>query len=453
MKRFFTIPRVLVLSFASVIALGALTLTASFSAARGVAPHTFIDSLFMSTSAVCVTGLTVLDSGRQYSPFGQAALLGLIQVGGLGILTFSNLLILARFGRIGLRERQILGETHGGLPHISAASLLLKVMSYTFVIESLGAALLTARFARDYPFAKALWLGVFHSVAAFCNAGFSLFTDNLMRYYGDWIVNLTIMSLIVLGGLGFIVFADLGFWTRERSRIPRPRLSLHSKTVIATTAILIVTGAAAVFLLEWRGSALKGSLVDRVTESFFISITARTAGFNTTDTAQLTNATLLAVILLMFIGASPGSTGGGIKTTTCAILFAMLISRGRNRPKVELMKRSIPMETVAKALATFFGFAAVMLAGVVLLQITELTGQPAAQHRGKFIEHLFEVVSGMGTVGLSTGVSPTLTSAGKLVIIGCMFLGRLGPVLVATSLIGERRRLEYSYPEERLIVG
>ena len=446
--------RLMVASFAGVILLGGSLLWLPLSCRRTAAPTTFLDGLFTSTSAVCVTGLVVRDTGGDFNPFGQAVILLLIQAGGLGILTFFNLVVLARRGRVSFHERLILEQSHGILPTITPSQLLSRIFIYTLIIEAAGTTILTWRFSRDVPFDTALWQGLFHSVSAFCNAGFSLFSGNLMNYREDVTVNVTIMALIVLGGLGTVVFADLEMWFRRLGRVPRFHLLLHTKVVLWMTALLIVCGAGAILLLEVGGPALPPSAKGKLLAGFFLSITSRTAGFNTVDMAQLTNAALLVVVFLMAIGGSPGSTAGGVKTTTFATLLAYLYSRARNRPRVEMFRRSIPADIVIKAMLTIFGFLVVVAGAVVMLQITELKGQPHAVHQGDYVmAHLFEVVSGLCTVGLSTGITPGLSGAGKLVIIGCMFLGRLGPLVVAGSLVGSRQRIEYSYPEGKLLVG
>jgi trk system potassium uptake protein TrkH len=448
-------PRVLVMSFAVVILLGTVLLLMP-----GVMVHTgreltVIDALFTSTSAVCVTGLTVRDTGTEFSFFGQAVVLVLIQMGGLGILTLSNLLLLARSGRVGLSGRMLIEESHGLLPFVSPARLLQDIVLYTFAVETLGTAILASHFllAHHYNFSRAVWLGLFHAVSAFCNAGFGLFSNSLIGYSGDWVINITIMTLIVLGGIGFLVFADVRYWIRRSRHVPRSRLSLHSRVVLRTSLLLTAGGAALIFLLELTGKAMPESAGIDVLQSLFLAVTARTAGFNTVETEQLTNATLLIVMLLMVVGGSPGSTAGGIKTTTLATLWALLSSRVRNRPRVELLNRRLPTEVIAKALMTAAGFLLAIIVAVILLQITELFGQPHALHRGEFLEYLFETISALGTVGLSTGITGGLSGPGRLVITFCMFVGRLGPVLVAVSLVGRQHRKEYSYPEEELIVG
>ncbi len=415
---------------------------------------TFTDALFTSTSAVCVTGLGVRDTGTEFTWWGQLIILVLIQAGGLGILTFSNVVFFAQTGRLGLEQRFLMEETHGLLPSVTPARLLRLLLAYTAVTEGIGAAVLTWRFSWDFPLREAAWLGVFHSVSAFCNAGFGLFADSLVRYHDDLLVNGVIMALIITGGLGFIAIADIHVWVHNRIRRRRSRMTLHSRAVLTTTAILIISGAVLIFLLELTGPAITGTWWQHGLECLFQSVTARTAGFNSVDIVALTNGTLFALVLLMFIGGSPGSTAGGIKTTTAAVLFSLLRSRMRNRPRVEMFDRSIPMEIVAKSLAVTSGFLIITVAAVMVLQVTELYGLPHnTTVRGTFLEYLFEVVSALCTVGLSAGATAKLTVAGRYVIIVCMFVGRLGPLIVASSFIGTQRRMGYAYPEERLVVG
>ena len=445
--------KLLVLSFAVLVLIGTMALMLpGIMVERGGG---LSDALFTATSAVCVTGLSVRDTGSEFSLFGQVIILVLIQIGGLGIITLSNLLFLLRRGKVGISHRFLLQESFGMLPSVSPAQLIRSIAGYTAVIELVGAVILTARFTVTYhiPVAHAAWLGVFHSVSAFCNAGFSLFSTSLISYRDDSVINSTIIMLIILGSLGFVVAADINQWLRSFRSAVRGRLSLHSKVVLAVSALLVTGGAVLFFVLELTGDAMPTSFISHMWQSVFLSVTARTAGFNTVDTASLTNASLLVLMLLMLVGGSPGSTAGGIKTTSLATMLALLYSRMRNRLKVEMFSRSLPTETVTKALTTIAGFIMVIAVAVIMLQITELFGVPHSCHRGQFLEYMFEVVSALCTVGLSTGITASLSEPGRLIIITCMFLGRLGPVLIATSLIGSRQRLEFSYAEEDIIVG
>ncbi len=453
-QRILTPSKLLVLSFAALIVLGslALLLPGTTVLARGAS---FSDALFTATSAVCVTGLVVRDTGRDFTLFGQVIILLLIQVGGLGILTFSNLLLLLRRGKIDLSRRMLLQESFGMLPTVTPRELIRSVVGYTLIVEGVGAVVLALRFIFTYHMeaGQALWAGVFHSVSAFCNAGFSLFSDSLISYRDDWVINLTIIVLIILGGLGFVVAADIKQWLAGQRRRRRVRISLHSKVVLVTSLVLVAAGTLLFFVLELTDDAMPVSFVSHLWQSLFLSVTARTAGFNSVDIASLTNASLLILMLLMLVGGSPGSTAGGMKTTSIAAMAALLRSRIRNRAKVEMFNRSLPPETVTKALTTVAAFLGVVIVAVIMLQVSELFGVPHCQHRGQFLEYLFEVVSALCTVGLSTGITATLSEPGRLIIVMCMFLGRLGPVLIASSVIGTRQRLEYSYAEEDIIVG
>jgi trk system potassium uptake protein TrkH len=451
-ERHLTIQQLLVVAFASTIILGALALMLSTAMMPGVSTLTPVDALFTATSAVCVTGLVVRDTATDFSISGQIIILFLIQAGGLGILTLSNALFLFGRRRIGLRNRMVMEETLGVLPAFSPRGVLARVFMYTFVCEGIGAALLTARFAFDYSFPRALWMGVFHAVSAFCNAGFAILQGNLTAYSGDIVVNVVIMALIILGGLGFIVVEDLWAWFMSPRR-RNARVSLHSRIVLHTTFWLIVGGAIIIFLIELPGGAMPAPLMDRIMPSVFLSVTCRTAGFNTVDLSQLSNPTLLICILLMGIGGSPGSTAGGIKTTTFATLNALILSRARNRPKVELFNRSLPAEIVTKALATAAAAFLVVLIATIAIEMLEHAGNPHAEVQNSFLAILFEVVSALGTVGLSVGITPTLGAPAKVVLVICMFVGRLGTVLVANSLLGSIKRLEYTLPEEQIIVG
>jgi trk system potassium uptake protein TrkH len=365
-------------------------------------------------------------------------------------MTFSNLILLVWGKKLGIGERVLSEQSFGGVPSAKTSKLILRIVLYTFAVELAGAILLFTRFRLDHSFSRAIWLSVFHSVSAFCNAGFGLFSDSLMGYRTDLTVNLTIMGLIILGGLGFVVTSELfSHFLKRTSTGNRRRLSLHARVVLTTTLGLIVGGALLLLLLESTHSTLGAGWMQRLLSGLFLSVTARTAGFNTVDTAQLTGATLLMLLALMAIGASPGSTGGGIRTTTFATICALVMSHLSLRPKVQLFNRQIPGEIVSKVLATTAAFFMAIFTGVLLLQITESWGHPPGATSPLFLDHLFETVSALGTVGLSTGVTPHLSFAGKIVIIGCMFLGRLGPLVVAGSLIGRPRDQLYACPRNR----
>ncbi len=439
--------RILVASFAGLILTGAFLLT--LPAASTGKPLGFIDALFTATSATCVTGLTVVDTGSAFSRFGQIVILALIQLGGLGLMTFSTLVLyfLSR-GRLSLSSRDLLQETFSQGPMQNLKALLKTVFLATFAIELVGAMLLTLRFMRDLPSTTAVYHGIFHSISAFCNAGFALYGDNLEKYRADVLVNFTVTSLIILGGLGFVVIFEINRRWRQNIRT----LSLHARLVLRTTAVLIGAGAVAILLLELNNTMADLSWGTRILTSYFQSVTARTAGFNTLNLGAFSDATLFILILLMFIGASPGSCGGGIKTTTAAVLLALIRSRFRNEENVHLLYRRIPNDVLAKAISVVF-FASVLIAlFTFLLLLSEAGGMAHQQGRGLFLELFFETTSAFGTVGLSTGITPKLTPFGRLLITMVMFIGRLGPLTVAIA-VGPQARTRFTYARENVLVG
>jgi len=412
----------------------------------GVGP---LDCLFTATSAVCVTGLITVDTATAWSPWGQALILVLLQAGGLGIMTFSvALLYLARL-RPGPRAHLALKGALGPVPGGEMGRLVADVLLYTFVLEGVGAAILFARFWGDFPAATAGALAVFHSISAFCNAGFSLFSNNLQNYPTDPTVNLVILALVVLGGLGFLVLRELAGRLRRPRENPPKRLSLQARLVLFTSGALIVGGMVALLAAEWLG---KGPAWQQgFWTLLFQAITPRTAGFNTVPMGQLTNASLVVIMVLMFIGASPGSCGGGVKTTTIAVLWSLAVNRLRGRPGAEAWGRAVPERQVEMALLLVLGTGAVLLVAVVLLNAVGLAD--GGHVRGDFISLAFEAASALGTVGLSLGATPHLTPAGKVIIILLMFLGRLGPLAFVYSLAQSLRDPGYRLAEERVIMG
>jgi trk system potassium uptake protein TrkH len=413
----------------------------------------WIDAAFTSTSAVCVTGLSVVDLATETETPAQVVILILMQVGGLGVLTLSNWILLALRRRIGLGGSTVTRETFGGLPHISPTGMLWRVALFTLSVEAVGAGLLWLAFARDASLGQAAWLAVFHSVSAFCNAGFSLFSDSLEGYRGDIFVNAVIMGLIVLGGIGFVVAADVVDWVRGRFQESRRHLLFHTRVVLIVSGALTAVGFLGALIFEWGNTFTGDSPASTGLEAIFLSVTARTAGFNTVETGHLTNMTLVHLMLLMMVGASPGSTGGGVKTTTFAIVWARVRGHLLNRPDTEMLGRRVPREYVAKAMAIVLIYALVAMVAVVALQGTEYGELPHDQTRGTFLEHFFEVISALSTVGLSTGVTTALSDPGLFVILACMFIGRVGPLVLAGSLIGERPRRPHALPQGDVLVG
>lgn len=436
--------RILILGFLSIILAGTALLLAPFSTVKGISA---IDALFTATSAMCVTGLIVKDTPADFTTFGQVVVMLLIQIGGLGYMTSATIISLMLGKRIGLGERLIMKEALNVLSVEGVVRFTRAVLLMTVIFESLGAIFLFIRFLADHPPGRALFLGVFHSVSAFNNAGFSLFSDNLMRFRGDVAVNAVISGLIISGGLGFIVVSDLFQYARGRVH----RLTVHTKIVLTTSAILILVGWALIFLFEYTNPRTFAAMPakERVLASYFSAVTPRTAGFNTIDYSQLRIETLVVTTTLMFVGASPGSTGGGIKTTTFAIAIAALCAIIRSSRDTVLFRRRVPMETVSRSLL-------LIALGLILIAVTSLT--IIVREQVYYLPALFEVTSAFGTVGLSVGdggvrsLSALFSPFGKVLIILAMFAGRLGPLTLAVAVIRKKDE-RFRYPEGRVVIG
>lgn len=436
--------RALLLSFAAAILVGAALLSTDAASAAGEGLP-FIDALFTATSAVCVTGLVVVDTGAAFSRFGQSVILALIQLGGLGIMTYSTFVLLLAGKRISLRDRAIVQSAFSPTPIKSARRLLAGIVATTLAAEAVGAALLYAEFG-GVP--DRLYSAVFHAVSAFCNAGFSLYADSLARFRASPAVNLTVTALIVLGGIGFPVVRDVAARLTGRAK----RLSLHAKLALSSYGAMLAVGVVYVYVMEW-GNALRGlGYGEQALAVWTQTVTLRTAGFNTLDFANLSNATLFFAIIYMFVGACPGSTGGGVKTTTAALLLAAVRSRFRGENGTTLFQRTVPEATVTRALAVVLASFALLNAATLLLVILETGGVSHGDTRGRFLELLFEATSAFGTVGLSMGVTSGLTFASKLVIVGLMFTGRLGPLTLALA-VEPREAKRFAYAEENVMVG
>lgn len=436
----------IVLSFAGLIAAGTVLLSLPVSWGEGRSID-IIDALFTATSAVCVTGLITLDTARAWSHFGQGVILGLIQLGGLGILTFSTFFLVLFRGSIPLSQRSLITRTHGKLTNVAVKGLLFRIVSYALVIELAGGVILAAFFAKESGWRSGIWQGAFHAVSAFCNAGFSLFSNNLEDYPASWVVNLTVIGLIFLGGIGFLVITDVEAWIRRRRR-----LSLHSKVVLVTSGVLIVAGAVGFYAFEARNVLADRPAAEQFLISLFQAVTPRTAGFNTVSYSSLTNPALMMTLILMFIGGSPGSTAGGVKTSTAAILLGILLARARALRHATLFRRSIPEKLVGEAIAIVLLSVLVVMTATFILQWTELRDLAHPGIRGDFLSLNFEAVSAFGTVGLSMGETFGLRPGSKLILVALMFIGRLGPLTVALAL-SRRRRVDYQYAEESVLVG
>jgi trk system potassium uptake protein TrkH len=438
-------PRVLVTGFALIILIGSFLLTLPFSSHDGLTTP-FIDALFTATSATCVTGLVTLDTGSYWSVTGQIIIICLIQVGGLGFMTMSTLFAIALRKKISLKERLILQEAMNQSSIEGIVRLIRRVIIYSLLIELAGAILLTIRWSFDMPIGKAIYFGAWHAVSMFNNAGFDLFGQygtpfvSFTGYVDDPIVNLVIMALIVLGGIGFIVMSDVFKHKNHR------KLSLHSKVVLTMTGVLLLVGTIFIFIFEFSNSKTLGGLDwdGKIFASMFQSVAPRTAGPNTIDLTGLRQATQFFIIILMFIGASPGSTGGGIKTTTFAALIYAVIAMIRGKEDVVMFKMRLHRERILKALTI------TILSLTLVIVVTMILSTTEAQ---SFILILFETTSAFGTVGLSLGLTPQLTVIGKVLIGLTMFVGRLGPLTLAYALGPRAEKELYRYPEGKITIG
>jgi len=441
-----TAPQLVLMSFATAIGIGTLLLLLPRATATG---HSMplIGAFFTATSATCVTGLIVVDTGTYFSRFGQGIILFLIQLGGIGIMSLVAFSAAVMGRGIGVRQRAVLKDILSSDFIGEVIPLIRNIILITLSCETIGVIVLSKVWARDFASPLvAFYYAVFHSVSAFCNAGFSLFDDSLARFSARPGVILTFAVLIVIGGLGFMVISNLAAAAYRRIRGDRigGRLTLHTRTVLTMSILLLVVGAVIFFLLEGGRSEVGISQRERLLTAFFTSVTARTAGFSTVSVASLTAPTALIIILLMFIGASPGGTGGGTKTSTIAVLLATIRSILKGRPNVELFKRTIPTDIVNKAIC-------VVLLSLGLIFISSVAIS-AIEHQ-PLTEVLFECVSAFGTVGLSRGLTQHLTTASKLVIITTMFFGRIGPLTLGLAIGQRSRETAYAYPTERVVIG
>jgi trk system potassium uptake protein TrkH len=426
---------VIALSFLTPILLGGFLLWFPFS---HIGELGFLDALFTSASAITVTGLSVVDTATRFTLIGKSIILLLIQLGGLGFMTFSTLTLILLGRSLSLTDRMLIesGFTTGGYRNLYP--LIKRIFLFTVSFELVGALVLFFSLRIANPMERAFF-AIFHSVSAFCNAGFSTFGNSLEDYAANWLVNGTFMVLIVSGGIGFLVLNEMGHIIRKRRALSK--MSLHSKMALTTSAYLLLAGTLVLFVFESHGQALP----QRLLTSLFHSVTSRTAGFNTVNLALYSQATLMFICLLMFIGASPGSTGGGIKTTTAATTFAYLRSYVMGRKRTEMKYRSLPEKTVEKA----FLLIILALVLVVVIQFLLLIFEPNL----RFFSLLFEVISAFGTVGLSLGITSALGSAAKILLMITMFIGRIGPMTLLLALSRDESRAIITYPEEDVMIG
>ncbi|OCT16566.1 Trk family potassium uptake protein [Paenibacillus pectinilyticus] len=440
-----TPPQILVLGFAVIIFLGAGLLTLPFASATG---HSlaFIDAFFTAVSATCVTGLVVVDTGSAFTTFGQIVIVSLIQIGGLGFMTMATLVAFAFRKKITLKERLVLQEALNQGSMEGIVRLIRKVIIYSLSIEAIAAVIFTIRFSFDFGFTRGLYYGIWHAVSMFNNAGFDLFGTynapfvSLTGYAGDFTVNFVAMMLIILGGIGFIVISDLMEFRKKR------KLSLHSKVVLSMSGLLLVVGALGIFIFEFTNNRTLGSLDfgSKILASFFQSVTARTAGANTVDIGGLRQASQFLIVILMFIGASPGSTGGGIKTTTFTILISAIITMIRGKEDIVIYRYRLAKDRILKAIT---------LSMMALFLVIVVTMILSTTQDSSFLKILFEVTSAFGTVGLSMGLTPDLTTFGKVLICLTMFAGRLGTITLAYALQPKQEKELFRYPEGKITIG
>ncbi len=445
-------PAALVLvSFLLTIALGTLLLKLPFSSVTGRIP--WVDALFTATSAVCVTGLAVVDAGSYFTLFGQWVMIALMQIGGLGVMTISVALFRWIGRNVSFRQRMAMQDLFAHTPREDIYGLVKSIVLFTICAELIGALLLTIHWNQELPLGRAAYTAVFHSISAFCNAGFSLFSDSMMRYSDNILLNATICCLIVVGGIGFPVLYDVQAWIAQKKG-KRVRLSIQTKSVLMTTLVLIISGALMFAFLELQVHGEAQTISHRVLTPLFQSITCRTAGFNTVDIGSLQDATLAMMIFLMFFGASPGSCGGGVKTTTLALLTAFTVSRVRGRRRVNMFRRSIPGDTVNRSVSLIL--VSIGIIGLIVFLILagdSVTGHEMIGQERTFLAYLFETVSAFGTVGLSMGVTPELTTWAKSLIILMMIVGRVGVLTFAYIIVGAGPTNGIEYSEENLMIG
>lgn len=439
-KRKLSPVQILAIGFAIVILIGAILLSLPIASKSGVSTP-FIDCIFTSTSAVCVTGLTTLNTAEYWTYFGKTVIICLIQIGGLGFMSFATLLALILGKRITLKERLVMQEAMNSFSLQGLVKLAKYVLIFTFSVEGAGALLMSTKFIPEHGFLKGVYFSVFHSVSAFCNAGFDLTGNSLVPYFNNSVIVLTIAALITIGGLGFSVWAEIYNYKGLK------KLSLHAKLVISATIILIVVGWILMFLFEVNNPAtIKGfSIKDKLLSSLFASVTPRTAGFNSISTTDMTPAGKGLTILLMFIGGSPGSTAGGIKTATAGLLLMTVISVIKGREDTEIFKRTLSKEIVYRAFVITTIAFGVVVTGSMILSVTE---------PGASLEHIiYETTSAFATVGLTLGFTPKLSFIGKIVIALTMYIGRVGPLTLVLALANKKKGSSIKYPEGKILVG
>lgn len=433
-------PQVLALGFLSLILIGSVLLNLPIASTSG-SPIGYVNSLFTSASAVCVTGLTVLNTAKDFTPFGQVVIITLIQFGGLGVMTLATVGYIIMGKKISFKERLMIKEQLNTESIQGIVKLMKKVIGYTLFLELMGSLLLALRFVPMFGLEKGLAFSIFHSISAYCNAGFDIFGDSLIIFQNDYYVLFILSLLIILGGLGFTVYADL--LAKDKLR----KLTLHSKVVLIMTVSLLAIGTLSFLLFERTNPGTLGTMnfPRKLANSFFQSVSPRTAGFYSVDISSIRDTTIFSMIMLMFIGGSPGSTAGGVKTTTFACLVLTTISVVKGEEDVNCLKRRLAFETIKRAVSIFLIGLAIVFSTAIILTITDSSF--------KFINLLFESTSAFGTVGLTTGITDKLSTLGRLVITLTMYIGRVGPLTMAYAFAKRNRKRDFKNAPGNLMVG
>ena len=434
----------LALGFIALIFIGGFILSLPISSVSGESTN-LLDALFTSTSAVCVTGLVTLDTGTYWNSFGQTVIILLIEIGGLGFMSFTTFLAILLGRKITLRDRLMMQEAMNTFSIQGLVKMVQYVLGFTFAVQFFGALLLSTQFVPEFGLKKGILYSLFHSISAFCNAGFDLFGNfsSLTGYSNNIVVILAISALIIIGGIGFTVWLEIYHYKYKGIK----KLSVHTKIVLLITGVLLIGGFIAMFLLEYNNPETIGnmSLKDKLLNAFFASVSPRTAGFNSVSTDGMTTAGKFLTILLMFIGGSPGSTAGGLKTATFGLVILTVISVIRGRSDTEAFGRRFSKELVYKSVALLIIAMGLVIVVTMLLSVTE---------KGvEFIDLLYEATSAFGTVGLTTGVTQSLSSVGRVIIMIMMYLGRVGPLTVALALTNRKNKADYRYPEGKILIG
>ncbi|MCL2100528.1 MAG: hypothetical protein FWH22_02305 [Fibromonadales bacterium] len=431
-----------VMGFLILISLGTILLSMPFSSNNGLS---FADALFMATSASCVNGLAVVSVGQELSLAGQCILMILMETGGIGVMALSTIIMLLAHSKINFKQQSALISSYSIGDNFNISYIIKRVIAVTIAVEICGTIILFTQFS-DLPLAQRIFFSFFHAISAFCNAGFSLWDNSMQSFSANMPVNAIIMFLIICGSFGFLSLSELVSFKKNK------RLTLHTKLVLAMTFLLITVGMLLMLKMEWNGVLSGRSFSDKILISLFQSVTARSGGYSTVDFASLGVPFLFAMILLMFIGANPGSCGGGIKTTTAAIIGLLGVNRFLGRKKTQVFNRTIPEETIDRAVRIFvLSVVFIAISGTLFLYV-ETTNSTAQIGQGRFLELFFEIVSAFSTCGLSMGATENLTGAGKILISVVMFVGRLGPLVLVQAVVLPPRFGAY-YSEENVMVG